>query len=530
MKRSVAVRGVERGLAKVEPTTPNTLVAYAAKAGSTASDGDGANSPFTAALIRYLLRPGLDVRKAFGFARDEVLKVTNNRQEPFMYGSLGGEDFILVPAPAQPDPAQAIRHDYELAERVGTLEAWDFFLSTYPEGLYAKLAQAQRNKLLAERARIAAAGKAREAEQERARLAAESVRADAEAKAAAEVRAAEVGHKAAEAAKRAEAERTQSKAAEDARHADEKSTRQEEAKAADAERARLTEQLKAGERARIAAENARAAAEAAAKNEQLALERAKALADAKVAELARIQADVRAPLEEDARRGSGAEQPAAPDERKPVGPLVALAPADGSVPGSKDDTARALQMELKRVGCGPARISDSWDGPAQRSLALFNKRAATTFDTSVASVETLNRVRSKTSRVCPLICEHGYKADGDSCTKIICKNGYQLTDDNSCEPIPRHARSRENSRENPRENPAVANAPERRAAPREASRDGPAGLPSGEATSGVKRADEARSAGNYRACMGPASGCYDRAIRNMTPEMARTWCSRKPTC
>jgi len=116
MKRSVAVRGVERGLAKVEPTTPNTLVAYAAKAGSTASDGDGANSPFTAALIRYLLRPGLDVRKAFGFARDEVLKVTNNRQEPFMYGSLGGEDFILVPAPAQPDPAQAIRHDYELAE------------------------------------------------------------------------------------------------------------------------------------------------------------------------------------------------------------------------------------------------------------------------------------------------------------------------------------------------------------------------------------------------------------------------------
>lgn len=102
MKRSVAVRGVERGLAKVEPTTPNTLVAYAAKAGSTASDGDGANSPFTAALIRYLLRPGLDVRKAFGFARDEVLKVTNNRQEPFMYGSLGGEDFILVPARTLP--------------------------------------------------------------------------------------------------------------------------------------------------------------------------------------------------------------------------------------------------------------------------------------------------------------------------------------------------------------------------------------------------------------------------------------------
>ena len=29
------------GLAKVEPTSPNVLIAYSAKAGSTAADGDG---------------------------------------------------------------------------------------------------------------------------------------------------------------------------------------------------------------------------------------------------------------------------------------------------------------------------------------------------------------------------------------------------------------------------------------------------------------------------------------------------------
>jgi hypothetical protein len=35
--------------------------------------------------------PGLDIRLAFGRVRDEVLKSTANKQEPFVYGSLGGE-------------------------------------------------------------------------------------------------------------------------------------------------------------------------------------------------------------------------------------------------------------------------------------------------------------------------------------------------------------------------------------------------------------------------------------------------------
>ncbi|MDU6244543.1 MAG: caspase family protein, partial [Bradyrhizobium sp.] len=36
MQRTVATRSLGRGLAKVEPTSPNTLIAYSAKAGSTA--------------------------------------------------------------------------------------------------------------------------------------------------------------------------------------------------------------------------------------------------------------------------------------------------------------------------------------------------------------------------------------------------------------------------------------------------------------------------------------------------------------
>lgn len=199
MKRTVALRGIGRGLAKVEPMTPNTLIAFAAKAGSTASDGDSQNSPFATALVKHLARPGLDVRRALGFVRDDVLKSTGNRQEPYVYGSLGGDDVPLVPAtaPAIPqasshsDPQAAIRRDYELALQLARRDGWEAFLSQYPDGFYANLARGQLNKIAADEERSATAEKARIAEQERARLAEQGAKATELAKAVAAAKAAE---------------------------------------------------------------------------------------------------------------------------------------------------------------------------------------------------------------------------------------------------------------------------------------------------------------------------------------------------
>ncbi|MGJ4994917.1 caspase family protein [Bradyrhizobium sp. HKCCYLS3077] len=151
MKRSVASRSIGRGLAKVEPASPNTMIAFSAKAGSTAVDGDASNSPFAQALVAHLPKPGLDLRRAFGFVRDDVLKATGYRQEPYVYGSLGGNDVALVPAASAPsaaaDPDAAMRRDYELAERIGSAAAFDAFIEKYPSGFYAALAKAQRAKL-----------------------------------------------------------------------------------------------------------------------------------------------------------------------------------------------------------------------------------------------------------------------------------------------------------------------------------------------------------------------------------------------
>src|SRR2546423_10938729 len=98
MKRTVASRAIGRGLAQIEPTSPNMLIAYSAKAGSTALDGDTKNSPFTIALAKHLATPGLDIRRAFGFVRDDVLKATSNPHEPLVSRS---------PRRAPPPPAPA---------------------------------------------------------------------------------------------------------------------------------------------------------------------------------------------------------------------------------------------------------------------------------------------------------------------------------------------------------------------------------------------------------------------------------------
>ncbi|MDB5578803.1 MAG: hypothetical protein JWR80_3979 [Bradyrhizobium sp.] len=422
MKRTVASRALGRGLAGVEPQRPNTLIAFAAKGGSTAADGDAKNSPFTSALLRHLAKPGLELGKAFRLVRDDVMNATGNKQEPFVYGSLGGNDVALVPAPAAPAPSATsggantdIRRDYELAERVGTREAWDSFVAANPSGFYTDLARAQRNKLAAEAARVAATQKARDAAGEQARLAAEGARASEQAKAAA-----------------------QSKAAEEARVAAEKKKQAEEAKLAAAEQVKAAAQAKAAE----AAEKAR-----------LAAEKKKQADDAKLAEQERLAAEKARKLEE--TKIASAEQARLKDEKakeesakveKPAAQIAALPPTqanpDAARSSSAQDIPRLLQSELRRVGC--------------KALSAFNDSAKTKFDVKLASVDALDAVRAKEGRVCPLDCERGFRVSGDRCVKITCDSDQVLGSNGTCQKRP----------------PKVVQQRERRAAPAGGRRGG----------------------------------------------------------
>jgi uncharacterized caspase-like protein len=370
MKRTVASRAIGQGLAKVEPTSPNMLIAYSAKAGSTAADGDGKNSPFTIALSKHLTTPGLDVRRAFGFVRDDVLKTTSNRQEPFVYGSLGGEDVPLVPAKAAPAPApnpQAeARRDYELALQIGNESALNAFLAQYPDGFYASLAKLQLEKIAAEEARIAATEKARLAEQERAKLAAEGAQQVQQAKADADA-----------------------KAAEQARIAAEKAKQVAQEQAAEAERKRVATEAQAADKT----------------------PETKAVADNAAASRATLTGEK------------------AQGEKVEKGPnLAALTPG-----APQAELTKSVQAELRRVGCLNASADGEWNAASERSMALFNRHAGTKFDVKLASLNALDAIKLKSSRVCPLVCEHGFRADGDRCSKIACAEGSFLNDDNECE-------------------------------------------------------------------------------------------------
>ena len=80
----------------IEPEA-GSLVVFAAKHGETALDGDGTNSPFATAFVKEITTPGIEIRKVFDLVRDDVLEMTNRKQQPFTYGSVPGrQDFFFV--------------------------------------------------------------------------------------------------------------------------------------------------------------------------------------------------------------------------------------------------------------------------------------------------------------------------------------------------------------------------------------------------------------------------------------------------
>jgi uncharacterized caspase-like protein len=95
MKVTVANRSIGRGLAPAEPTGA-TLVAYAAKEGTTAQDGDSGDSPFALSFAKRVVEPGVEINIVFRYVRKDVLESTNNEQEPFVYGSLPPDNFYFV--------------------------------------------------------------------------------------------------------------------------------------------------------------------------------------------------------------------------------------------------------------------------------------------------------------------------------------------------------------------------------------------------------------------------------------------------
>ena len=176
--------------------------------------------------------------------------------------------------------------------------------------------------------------------------------------------------------------------------------------------AKSASDLKAAEEARIAAEKAKEAAqEQAAQAEQRRVTTDNAAAVKNVASVA----------------------PDRPQETKVDTKIAALPSPQVPAPPPQAELAKSVQTELRRVGCFTGSANGEWNAASRRSLELFNKHAGTRFDVKLASVDALDAIKLKPTRVCPLICEFGFKRHGDRCSKITCAAGSFVNDDNECE-------------------------------------------------------------------------------------------------
>ena len=134
MVRSRSTRAHGVGLAAIPESAllPDYLIAFSAKDGATAQDGEGENSPFAQALAEQVERPGVEVELMLRRVRDRVAELTNGEQESWKYGSLPGTELYFSepqtwmermtgkkpasgaggsdPALAQPAPAAPVPH------------------------------------------------------------------------------------------------------------------------------------------------------------------------------------------------------------------------------------------------------------------------------------------------------------------------------------------------------------------------------------------------------------------------------------
>lgn len=114
---SRGMRSADQGLARMDAPM-GSFIAYSTAPGATAADGSGKNSPYTLALSKAMLKPGIPIEEAFRDARVEVIAATDKAQIPWESSSLTGafsfnpgqraavtETAAVAPSPA-PTPAE----------------------------------------------------------------------------------------------------------------------------------------------------------------------------------------------------------------------------------------------------------------------------------------------------------------------------------------------------------------------------------------------------------------------------------------
>lgn len=131
-----------QGLAPARASV-GALIAYATQPDNVALDGDGAHSPFTAALLRHLDTPGLEIRQMLTRVRKSVLEETDGRQVPWDHSSLTGDFYLAgLPTPKATGDAGSVEAAFwGSIEGSGNPADFRDYLKTFPDGAFRPLAE-----------------------------------------------------------------------------------------------------------------------------------------------------------------------------------------------------------------------------------------------------------------------------------------------------------------------------------------------------------------------------------------------------
>lgn len=163
------------GLAPIEAKsdgvgTGGVLIAYATDPGAIAFDGNGLNSPYSAALARHLTEPGVEIQSALTRVRGQVTETTQGRQRPWHNASLGREVFLgqskaeaapatkpiagasgsmRAPAPVTNEPPswEVEQRLWDEASKRNSIPFYEAYLEQFPSGRFATVARLNIDQL-----------------------------------------------------------------------------------------------------------------------------------------------------------------------------------------------------------------------------------------------------------------------------------------------------------------------------------------------------------------------------------------------
>ena len=150
------------GLAPVESGI-GTLISYSTQPGNVALDGDGRNSPYSAALVRHLTTTDGDISDVLINVRRDVMKATNRKQIPWEHSALTAKFYFKpIIGPTKNNNIQSksgVSKQYNTFNQQAELAFWSAvqdsknpavlasYLQQYPDGKFAILARVMIEQL-----------------------------------------------------------------------------------------------------------------------------------------------------------------------------------------------------------------------------------------------------------------------------------------------------------------------------------------------------------------------------------------------